>query len=101
MFCVTANRMAANKALRQIAFYGKGIGKPKRKPEPGVMFSDSSDHRSDAMPFGGFKYDGMDREGVWFASEDMTQPKVVCINRLKTQRRACSNPSTNQGAKNV
>ncbi|AEH82332.1 aldehyde dehydrogenase [Sinorhizobium meliloti] len=65
------------------------------------MISDSSDHRFDAMPFGGFKYDGMDREGVRFASEDMTQPKVVCINRMKTQSHACSNPSTTQGAKNV
>lgn len=93
-------------ALRQIAFYGMGIGKPKRNPEPtnaagGVMISDSSDHGFDAMLFGGFKYDGMDREGVRFASEDMTQPKVVCINRMKTQSHACSNPSTTQGAKNV
>lgn len=47
----------------------------------GVMINDSSDYRSDAMPFGGFKYGSMGREGVRFAYEDMTQPKVVCINR--------------------
>lgn len=49
----------------------------------GVMVNDSSDYRFDAMPFGGFKYGSMGREGVRFAYEDMTQPKVVCINRLK------------------
>jgi acyl-CoA reductase-like NAD-dependent aldehyde dehydrogenase len=47
----------------------------------GVMINDSSDYRFDAMPFGGFKYGSMGREGVRFAFEDMTQPKVVCINR--------------------
>lgn len=47
----------------------------------GIMINDSSDYRFDAMPFGGFKRGSMGREGVRFAYEDMTQPKVVCINR--------------------
>ncbi|WP_425988819.1 aldehyde dehydrogenase family protein [Ensifer sp. R-19] len=47
----------------------------------GVMINDSSDYRFDAMPFGGFKHGSMGREGVRFAYEDMTQPKVICINR--------------------
>lgn len=47
----------------------------------GIMINDSSDYRVDAMPFGGFKYGSMGREGIRFAYEDMTQPKVVCINR--------------------
>lgn len=47
----------------------------------GVMINDSSDYRLDAMPFGGFKYGSMGREGIRFAFEDMTQPKVICINR--------------------
>lgn len=46
----------------------------------GIMINDSSDYRFDAMPFGGFKHGSMGREGVRFAYEDMTQPKVVCIN---------------------
>jgi acyl-CoA reductase-like NAD-dependent aldehyde dehydrogenase len=46
----------------------------------GVMINDSSDYRFDAMPFGGSKYGSMGREGVRFAYEEMTQPKVVCIN---------------------
>ncbi|MEU1577591.1 aldehyde dehydrogenase family protein [Streptomyces collinus] len=48
----------------------------------GVMINDSSDYRLDAMPFGGFKYGSMGREGVRFAFEEMTQPKVVCINHI-------------------
>ncbi|RAX15923.1 aldehyde dehydrogenase family protein [Pseudarthrobacter sp. AG30] len=47
----------------------------------GVMVNDSSDYRFDGMPFGGSKYGSMGREGVRFAYEEMTQPKVVCIKR--------------------
>jgi acyl-CoA reductase-like NAD-dependent aldehyde dehydrogenase len=47
----------------------------------GVMINDSSDYRFDAMPFGGFKYGSLGREGVRFAFEEMTQPKVVCIRK--------------------
>lgn len=53
----------------------------------GVMINDSSDYRFDAMPFGGFKYGSMGREGVRFAFEEMTQPKVVCINHLSSASR--------------
>jgi len=52
----------------------------------GVMINDSSDYRFDAMPFGGFKYGSLGREGVRFAFEEMTQTKVVCIRKLRTQR---------------
>lgn len=45
----------------------------------GVMINDSSDYRFDGMPFGGSKYGSMGREGVRFAHDEMTQPKVVCI----------------------
>ena len=46
----------------------------------GVMINDSSDYRVDGMPFGGAKYGSMGREGVRFAFEEMTQPKVICIS---------------------
>ena len=45
----------------------------------GVMINDSSDYRFDGMPFGGAKYGSMGREGVHFAYEEMTQPRVICI----------------------
>lgn len=53
-----------------------------------VIINDSSDYRHDAMPFGGFKYGSMGREGVRFAFEEMTQPKVVCIKRSGSPIRA-------------
>lgn len=56
----------------------------KRLEAGGVMINDSSDFRFDAMPFGGFKYGSMGREGVRFAYEEMTQPKVVCLNHTGT-----------------
>ncbi|NWK78792.1 aldehyde dehydrogenase family protein [Aquitalea sp. LB_tupeE] len=47
----------------------------------GVMINDSSDYRFDGMPFGGFKYGSLGREGVKFSVHEMSQPKVVCFRR--------------------
>lgn len=60
---------------------GVALEAAQRIDAGGVMINDTSDYRFDAMPFGGFKYGSMGREGVRFAYEDMTQPKVVCINQ--------------------
>jgi glyceraldehyde-3-phosphate dehydrogenase (NADP+) len=46
----------------------------------GVMINDSTDYRIDAMPFGGVKGSGLGREGIRFALQEMTDPKVVCFN---------------------
>jgi glyceraldehyde-3-phosphate dehydrogenase (NADP+) len=45
----------------------------------GIMINDSSDYRIDAMPFGGVKKSGLGREGIKFAINEMTEPKVVCF----------------------
>jgi len=45
----------------------------------GIMINDSSDYRIDAMPFGGVKKSGIGREGIKFALQEMTEPKVVCF----------------------
>ena len=46
----------------------------------GVIINDSSDYRLDLMPFGGVKGSGLGREGIKFALQEMTEPKVVCFN---------------------
>ena len=45
----------------------------------GVMVNDSTDYRLDSMPFGGVKYSGLGREGLKFALQEMTEPKVICF----------------------
>lgn len=45
----------------------------------GVMINESTDYRIDAMPFGGVKGSGLGREGIKFALQEMTEPKVVCF----------------------
>jgi glyceraldehyde-3-phosphate dehydrogenase (NADP+) len=46
-----------------------------------VMVNDSSDFRIDAMPFGGPRRSGVGREGVRYAVEAMTEPKVIAVRR--------------------
>ena len=45
----------------------------------GVIVNDS-DYRLDSMPFGGIKNSGLGREGIKFALQEMTEPKVVCFS---------------------
>lgn len=52
----------------------------------GVMINDSTDYRIDAMPFGGRKHSGLGREGVRFAVEEMTEPKMICINLKRSKQ---------------
>lgn len=59
---------------------GRALATAKAIDAGGVMINDSSDYRHDAMPFGGSKYGSMGREGVHFAYEEMTQPKVIAIS---------------------
>lgn len=46
----------------------------------GVLINDTSDFRVDFMPFGGYKYSGLGREGIRFAIEEMTEIKLVIYN---------------------
>jgi acyl-CoA reductase-like NAD-dependent aldehyde dehydrogenase len=46
-----------------------------------VMINDTGDFRIDAMPFGGSKRSGIGREGVPFAVDAMTEPKIIAIHR--------------------
>jgi glyceraldehyde-3-phosphate dehydrogenase (NADP+) len=46
-----------------------------------VMINDTGDFRIDAMPFGGGKRSGVGREGVPFAVDAMTEPKIIAVHR--------------------
>lgn len=46
----------------------------------GVLVNESTDYRTDSMPFGGVKGSGLGREGVPFAVREMTTTKVVVLN---------------------
>jgi acyl-CoA reductase-like NAD-dependent aldehyde dehydrogenase len=47
----------------------------------GVIVNDVSAWRIDHMPYGGMKDSGTGREGPRYAIEEMTEPKIIVINR--------------------
>jgi acyl-CoA reductase-like NAD-dependent aldehyde dehydrogenase len=59
--------------LIQDAFDGLEVG--------GLMINDVSTFRVDHMPYGGAKQSGEGREGVRYAIEEMTTPKLLTFNR--------------------
>jgi acyl-CoA reductase-like NAD-dependent aldehyde dehydrogenase len=46
----------------------------------GVIVNDASNYRVDSMPYGGVKSSGTGREGVRYAIEEMTEPRLVVLN---------------------
>ncbi|MGH9735020.1 MAG: aldehyde dehydrogenase family protein [Candidatus Acidiferrales bacterium] len=46
----------------------------------GVIANDMSSFRIDHMPYGGVKDSGLGREGLRYAIEDMTEPRLLVIN---------------------
>jgi glyceraldehyde-3-phosphate dehydrogenase (NADP+) len=51
----------------------------------GVIINDVPTYRIDHMPYGGVKSSGLSREGVRYTIEDMTEPRLMVINRLESQ----------------
>ena len=47
----------------------------------GVVIGDIPSFRVDHMPYGGVKDSGLYREGIRFAMEDMTEIKLLVLNR--------------------
>lgn len=47
----------------------------------GVIINNVSNFRADNMPYGGVKDSGLGREGVRYAMEDMTERRVLVINK--------------------
>ena len=46
----------------------------------GVIAGDVSAWRIDHMPYGGVKDSGMGREGLRYAIEEMTEPRILVLN---------------------
>jgi acyl-CoA reductase-like NAD-dependent aldehyde dehydrogenase len=51
----------------------------------GVIINDVPTYRIDHMPYGGVKASGLSREGLRYAIEDMTEPRLMVVNRLESQ----------------
>jgi glyceraldehyde-3-phosphate dehydrogenase (NADP+) len=50
----------------------------------GVIINDVPTYRIDHMPYGGVKASGLSREGLRYAIEDMTEQRLMVINRLES-----------------
>jgi len=48
----------------------------------GVVINDVPSMRVDSMPYGGVKDSGLGREGIRFAMEDMTEIRLMVLNRI-------------------
>ena len=57
----------------------------ERTEAGGVIINDVPTYRIDHMPYGGVKSSGLSREGIRYAIEDMTEPRLMVINRLASQ----------------
>jgi acyl-CoA reductase-like NAD-dependent aldehyde dehydrogenase len=51
----------------------------------GVVINDVPTYRIDHMPYGGVKASGLGREGLKYAIEDMTEPRIMVLNRLESE----------------
>ena len=48
----------------------------------GVIVNDVSAFRADQMPYGGSKDSGFGREGLRFAMEEMTEPRIMVLSHV-------------------
>ena len=46
----------------------------------GVMVNEVPTWRIDSMPYGGVKQSGFGREGIRYAIEEMTEPRLLVLN---------------------
>jgi acyl-CoA reductase-like NAD-dependent aldehyde dehydrogenase len=69
----------------QAGIYTNNINKALQAVEDlevgGVMINDTATYRVDHLPYGGNKLSGLGREGIRFAMDEMTNIKMVMINR--------------------
>ena len=62
-------------------FVGTDTARTRRELEVGgIMANDAPTWRVDPMPYGGVKDSGLGREGVRYAIEEMTEPRLLVLN---------------------
>jgi acyl-CoA reductase-like NAD-dependent aldehyde dehydrogenase len=49
----------------------------------GVIVNDVSAFRADQMPYGGWKESGYGREGLKYAMESMTEPRIMVLSNVQ------------------
>ncbi|MCA1633117.1 MAG: aldehyde dehydrogenase family protein [Acidobacteria bacterium] len=59
---------------------GRALRAFRRLEVGGVMINDAPAFRVDNMPYGGIKQSGAGREGVRYAMEEMTEPRLIVID---------------------
>jgi acyl-CoA reductase-like NAD-dependent aldehyde dehydrogenase len=68
----------------QAAVFTRDVGRIYRAYDAlevgGLIVNDMPTWRLDPMPYGGVKHSGFGREGVRYAIEEMTEPKLMVIN---------------------
>jgi glyceraldehyde-3-phosphate dehydrogenase (NADP+) len=68
---------AIRKINDSVAFENVDVG--------GVIINDVPTYRIDHMPYGGVKASGLGREGLKYTIEEMTEPRLMVINRLESE----------------
>jgi acyl-CoA reductase-like NAD-dependent aldehyde dehydrogenase len=48
----------------------------------GIIANDVSAFRADQMPYGGTKDSGFGREGLRYAMEEMTEPRILVLSEV-------------------
>jgi acyl-CoA reductase-like NAD-dependent aldehyde dehydrogenase len=48
----------------------------------GLILNDVSAFRADQMPYGGSKESGYGREGLRYAMEEMTEPRIMVLSNV-------------------
>jgi glyceraldehyde-3-phosphate dehydrogenase (NADP+) len=59
---------------------GRALRSFRRLEVGGVMINDAPAFRVDNMPYGGIKQSGAGREGIRYAMEEMTEPRLIVID---------------------
>lgn len=61
---------------------GRALAAFRELEFPGVLINDAPTFRVDNVPYGGVRDSGMGREGVRFAIEELTEPKLLSLRDL-------------------